>query len=82
MSIFIYCNPPNALLSKKAITHQRGYSGYEYELPIHLITAYISFALVRVLRAGAFCCSQKFFKNFAFPFGIDTARPWKAAERG
>ena len=23
VSIFIYCNPPNALLSKKAITHQR-----------------------------------------------------------
>ena len=81
MSIFIYCNPPNALLSKKAIPTS-GISGYEYELPIHLITAYISFALVRVLRAGAFAVRKSFFKNFAFPFGIDTARPWKAAERG
>ena len=83
MSIFIYCNPPNALLSKKAITHQRGYSGYEYELPIHLITAYISFALVRVLRGGRILLFAKVFsKTLLFPFGIDTARPWKAAERG
>ena len=60
VSIFIYCNPPNALLSKKAITRQR------YELSIHLNTSYISFALVRVLRAGAFCCSQKFFQKLCF----------------
>ena len=55
MSIFIYCNPPNALRSPQA-----GYSGYECELSIHLATAYISFAPVRVLRTGAFCFFQLF----------------------
>ena len=60
MSIFIYCNPPNALRSKKAMLRKRDISGYEYELSIHLNTSYISFALVRVLRTGAFCFFQLF----------------------
>ena len=59
MSIFIYCNPPNALRSK-SYAPQAGYSGYECELSIHLATAYISFAPVRVLRTGAFCFFQLF----------------------
>ena len=45
---------------KKSYAPQAGYSGYEYELSIHLNTSYISFALVRVLRTGAFCFFQLF----------------------
>ncbi len=47
-------------------------STHEYELSNHLSTTYTSFALVRVLRTGAFCrFGRKFFKKFsaclAFP---------------
>lgn len=45
---------------KKSYAPQAGYSGYECELSIHLATAYISFAPVRVLRTGAFCFFQLF----------------------
>ena len=38
----------------------KAHSGYECELSIHLATAYISFAPVRVLRTGAFCFFQLF----------------------
>lgn len=43
------------LCGQKSYAPQAGYSGYECELSIHLATAYISFAPVRVLRTGAFC---------------------------
>ena len=49
------------LCGQKSYAPQAGYSGYEYELSIHLNTSYISFALVRVLRTGAFC----FFSTFS-----------------
>ena len=48
------------LCGQKSYAPQAGYSGYEYELSIHLNTSYISFALVRVLRTGAFCFFQLF----------------------
>lgn len=48
------------LCGQKSYAPQAGYSGYECELSIHLATAYISFAPVRVLRTGAFCFFQLF----------------------
>ena len=63
VSIFIYCNPPNALLSKKNHYPPAGYFGYEYELSVHLNISHNSLALVRVLRAGAFCFFQFLFER-------------------
>ena len=48
---------------KKSHYPPAGYSGYEYELSVHLNIAHNSFALVRVLRAGAFCLFQYIFER-------------------
>ena len=58
MSIFILFQ-----FAQLIVPYPAGYSGYEYELSVHLNIAHNSFALVRVLRAGAFCLFQYIFER-------------------
>ena len=64
-------NSAGIYLPKKALTNAENCSTHEYELYDYIIASVNSFALIRVLRMGAFFClcesspySGAFHKNF------------------
>ena len=82
MSFFIYRNPPNAPRSKKAFGFLRVIPAMSMNCQNTKIL--LTFPLPPSASCGRahFAFLKKFLKNFAIPFGIATAYPWKAAERG
>lgn len=61
--LFFRQYPTNGSSLKKASPLQRDIAGMKNELSSHINTSYISFALVRVFRTGAFCDFQNFFEK-------------------
>ena len=78
IAVFLFLHTNRQFLAyQKSLYPPAGYFGYEYELSIHLNIAHNSFALVRVLRAGAFCLFQ-----FIFQGATKSHLPNGTSERG